>query len=353
MTDFAYANFKIGENLYASFSFTGEYYKVPGDWVTDGTEKRLALGSAELTIRGYGDTYTHVTEAYDFYYDTRYAYKGTTRWYECMHFYQNWNDGGTLVFPDGMTSIRCELLTESGKRLIGIDEDGYERFVRTYLDKIILPDSFERITYGISGAKHIVGGNIRYVGIDEDGNEYMAFYGKDYIESINLTDDCYIANEAFFDCLKLSKINDNNTLGGRVGWRSFCNCISLTSLNILETLVIDNDNKFELSHPYVFLVGTKYKPVVTTVTGEQSIILAYDWERDRRILSTEIKYKYSLNIENHNNEWITIPLSSDNTGQLKFYCDDNILTCHLTDDLDTKYTGVCVAADDKLYQFKE
>ena len=68
MANFAYANFKIGENLYASFSFTGDYDKVPGMWITDKTGiKRLALGAAELTIRGYDATYNSIPEAYDYY----------------------------------------------------------------------------------------------------------------------------------------------------------------------------------------------------------------------------------------------------------------------------------------------
>ena len=74
---------------------------------------------------------------------------------------------------------------------------------------------------------------------------------------------------------------------------------------------------------------------------------------DRRIISTEIKYKYTLVFENHNNEFVKIPLANDSSGQVKINCDDKVLSCHLTDDLDTKYTGVCVAADDKWYQFKE
>lgn len=355
MANFAYANFKIGENLYASFSFTGDYYKYPGEWFTDETGiTRVALGAAELTIRGYGDTYDYIPEAYDYYYEeVSSGYAGTQYWNTCINFFWNWNEGGTLAFPDGMTSICYEFLPRCGIRYTEFNEWGYQDFENIYLDKIVLPDSFERITYPVSGAKHVVGSNIRYVGLGADGSEYGAFNGHDYLESITLRNDCYITDYAFSGCLKLNKINDSNSLGGRVGTQSFCDCISLTSLNILESLIIDTSGIWGSPNYSVFWITDQYEPVVTVVTGEQSIILAYNWEQDRRILSTEIQYKYTLLFENHNNEWIRIPLKKDSSGQVKINCDANLLSCHLTDDLITKYTGLVIAVDGKWYQFKE
>ena len=100
---------------------------------------------------------------------------------------------------------------------------------------------------------------------------------------------------------------------------------------------------FILNYPY-----SKDNPLITYIDTENN----YDWVEDNRKKRTEIK-KYILCIENHSDNYIQISLSSDSSGQLKFNCDDNILTCHLTDDLETKYTGVCTCIDNKWYQFKE
>lgn len=335
MANLAYANFKIGENLYASFGFTGDYYELPSG---------VTLGAVELTIRGYGDTYDSIPEAYDYYYGEEGPKTGIQYWSNCIQYFWNWNEGGTLVFPDGMISICYEFLPMFGQKYTN------QGFELTYLDKIVLPNSFERITYPVSGAKHVVGSNIRYVGLGADGHEYASFNGHDYLESITLRNDCYIADGAFSGCLKLSKINNNNSLGGRVGTQSFCDCISLTRLNILESLIIDTSGIWGSPNYSVFWITDHHEPVVTTVTGKQSIIIAYNWERDRRIIGD---IKYSLHFQNHNAQWVGIDMESHSDGQVKISPDGVFKTCRLTDDINTKYTGLCVAVDGKWYQFRD
>ena len=164
-----------------------------------------------------------------------------------------------------------------------------------------------------------------------------------------------IGNKAFYQCSLPSTIN----LAGVkiIHQGAFCvdNCITtIKNFYVEQTLNGNNENvNNDNDDAFCFWCYDGYSaiPVDTKISGDYNLITRYNWGIDNRRLN--IITGYTLNIENHNDKWITIPLSSDETGQLKFSCDDNILTCHLTDDLDTKYTGVFVCADEKWYQFKE
>lgn len=164
-----------------------------------------------------------------------------------------------------------------------------------------------------------------------------------------------IGNRAFCDCELPSVLNLAGVKIVHQGAFCRCNCITtIKNFHVEQTINgynenVNNDN----DDAFCFWCYDAYSPipVETKISGSYDLIVRYNWGMDNRILN--ITTGYSLNIENHNNKWITIPILSDETGQLKFYVDNNILTCHLTDNLDTKYTGVFVAADGKWYQFKE
>lgn len=175
-----------------------------------------------------------------------------------------------------------------------------------------------------------------------------AFYKCERLENIEFSA-TKIRAEAFSGCKSLKSIDLGNV--NELGRWAFAHCDSLQYIYNFKYFEDNLSNHFKTG---IFMLSDypfENNPLQTYVSGDNDAILEYKWNSDYRVLN--IITGYSLNIENHNNEWITIPLSSDNTGQLKFYVDENILTCHLTDDLDTKYTGVFVAADGKWYQFKE
>lgn len=184
-----------------------------------------------------------------------------------------------------------------------------------------------------------------------------AFVECNLLKSITLSNCLEIKLGAFENCYNLSDIDLSRCeiLGG-----AFSNCSGITNIDLKSAKDINNSfyncenlvNIYNLNTvPYnnAFFVNSE-ELIKTHVTGNSLMIKRYDWKSCNRYVDVGIGYE--LNIKN-NNRWIKIALSSDNTGQLKFYVDENILACHLTDDLDPKYTAVFVCADGKWYQFKE
>lgn len=176
---------------------------------------------------------------------------------------------------------------------------------------------------------------------------YNAFQDCEKLENVILNSS-KIRAQAFLGCYSLKSIDLKNV--EEIGNWAFGKCSALQYIYNFKYFEDNNSTHYTNG---IFWLDDSFKdnPLQTYVSGDNDAILEYKWIYDYRILN--IITGYTLNIENHNNEWITIPLSYDSSGQLKFYCDESLMTCHLTDDLDTKYTGVCVAADGKWYQFKE
>lgn len=403
MADFKQVTFQLGINAYVVFTMTYHY-----------SSNYMQCDSCNYTFYGAGDIYdeaptqkmefddgTQVVDPLVFdrclgwalYYSTQaftYPYDNIRSWFKPVFYntnspdyrnktelvaiftkittldtnfnfyasqYQFWNvtdvyKVGSFVYY-GNTSILQEIIF-SGTGII-FHSNSFTKYGITYDNLVVRVycniDGIE--DYGLQANRLYIHGleNCRTIG-------RWAVYGS--VVNVIDKDELAIGAEeigvkAFYDCILPSVLNLAGVKIVHQGAFCRCNCVTtIKNFYVEQTLDgnyenVNNDN----DDAFCFWCYDVYSPipVETKISGSYDLIVRYNWGIDNRILN--IITGYSLNIENHNNEWIRIPISSDETGQLKFYVDNNILTCHLTDDLDTKYTGVFVAADGKWYQFKE
>ena len=220
-------------------------------------------------------------------------------------------------------------------------------------DDIILPSTITSIASSFYGGRSIVGLGVTKINDYAFGNRYFntSGYFKGNIISVNVAENCDIGAYAFNQCTKLSSFS---LMNGTIGAGAFNECCYLTTLKFGENVVITEDKKSLDPLPSFYVSNNaEVYPVYTTIIGKYSQVLDYEWLRSGRILKESSSEKYTLCFQNHYNSFVGIDIESYSDGQVSIIIDDETKTARLIEDTDTRYAGLCVVADGKIYQFMD
>lgn len=220
-------------------------------------------------------------------------------------------------------------------------------------DDIILPSTITSIASSFYGGRSIVGLGVTKINEHAFGNGWTNNfpYFKGNIISVNVAENCDIGAYAFSQCEKLSSFS---LMNGTIGEAAFLDCYHLTTLKFGENVVITEVKASLGPIPSFYLrTNSELYPVYTTIIGKYSQVLDYEWLRSGRILKGSRSEKYKLCFQNHYNCFVGIDIESYSDGQVSIIIDDKTKTARLIEDTDTRYTGLCVVADGKIYQFMD
>lgn len=218
-------------------------------------------------------------------------------------------------------------------------------------DDIVLPSTITSIASYFYGGRSITGLGITKINDYAFGYHFLHIeYFKNNIISVNVAENCDIGAFAFYRCTKLTSMS---LMNGTIREGAFAECYNLTTLKFGKDVVIFED-KHTLEPLPAFYISSNSAvfPVYTTIIGKYSQVLDYEWLRSGRIIREKIE-NYKLVFQNHYNAFVGIDIESYSDGQVKICINDSTKTARLIEDIKTKYTGLCVVVDDKIYQFMD
>lgn len=223
-------------------------------------------------------------------------------------------------------------------------------------DDIILPSTVTSIASHFFGGKSITGLGVTKINefafangrLDEIGNLILLSTNTKLI-SVNVAENCDIGVYAFSHC---EELNSFSLMNGTIGEGAFSDCYNLTTLKFGPNVVLTEDKQSLGPLPSFYISNTSVIPVYTKIIGKYTQVLDYGWRRSGRIIKEETE-NYKLIFQNHYNAFVGIDIESYSDGQVKMCINDSIKTARLTEDTKTKYTGLCVVADGKIYQFMD
>lgn len=224
-------------------------------------------------------------------------------------------------------------------------------------DDVIIPSTVTSIASHFFGGKSITGLGVTKINefafangrLDEKGNLILLSTNTKLI-SVNVAENCDIGVYAFSHCAKLSSFS---LMNGTIGEGAFSDCYNLTTLKFGPNVVLTEDKHSLKPLPSFYISSASpFHPVYTTIIGKYSQVLDYEWLRSGRIIKEKTN-NYKLVFQNHYNAFVGIDIESYSDGQVSIAIDDETKTARLTEDTRNRYTGLCVVADGKIYQFMD
>lgn len=316
-----YINEKLGENI----NFTAEvlFYR-------DGTICVESINSYK--IAGSGDMY-----------DTLYGVKfiinesqsdGSVYNYEIDAFKVTSKIENDVILPSTITSISSYFFGGRSIVGLGVNKINYNAFrVPDITDTTNIKDSEYTPDYT----------ECSYVNVAMRG-----FVSK--LISVNVSENCYIGIRAFGGCKELVSMSIMN---GTIRTGAFIGCKNLTTLKFGESVIFNYDKTIKTNFPfYLWTPASLEDLVLTTIIGKYNQVLNNDWIASGRSISEKTK-NYKLVFQNHYNAFVGIDIESYSDGQVSIAIDDENKTARLTEDTRNRYTGLCVVADGKIYQFMD
>lgn len=241
-------------------------------------------------------------------------------------------------------------------------EDIYESFIRkirasevtrTINDDIVLPETITSIGSNFFGGKSIKA--LGVIKICDYAYSWYKYSFGEYSElgrlvKVDVAENCNIGAYAFGGSYNLESMS---LMNGNIGAGAFNNCCRLNTLKFGKDVVIFEDAQSLTPIPSFYVSnGSEVYPVYTTIIGQFPQVLKYGWLRSGRIINTQ-KDNYKLAFQNHYNSYIGIDIDKYTNGQVKICIDGQYKTARLIEDTRNRYTGLCVVADGKIYQFMD